>query len=539
MKMVIVDDEMLVRAGIKSAIKWEKEGYTIVGEAEDGFSALKVIEETKPDIVLLDVNMPGMNGIDLIKLLREKEISCSIIILSCHEEFEFVKDALKNGARDYLLKHKADPDHILQIVNDAKNSLLNDRRKKGNIEKLQKNAEIGKYYLKNKFLIQLLKGEKLEAWEIEKKVKELNIKISEKNLSCIVFQVDNLDNVKKRYDTDDNDLLQFSIINITTELLSQSKECEFLLYDDNMYIIITSNSNEVSRKNIHDKNIMIINRIYDALQHYLNIYTSFGIGECKAADYSNIALAFSKAKSSLGLKFINFHQHIFSQLDLCNQNDLVNTHEILKKFEIDIQQNIKEKEFVTVVTKIDELVKWIKSIRYNDYYKIILIFEKIIECIAKECNINFTEYTSLTGKCNNIDELRNIVVDAINKINMPEENEVVSNYVVREAITFIKQNYNKDIGLELIAEHIGYSESYLSRVFNKEMNMSILNYLNTVRINKAKELLMDYKLKNYEIADKVGFNTAIHFNIVFKKITGKTPTEYRNNFGNGKVCEGD
>lgn len=536
MKIVVVDDEMLVRAGIKSAINWEKEGYTIVGEAEDGLSALKVIEDTKPDIVLLDINMPGMNGIDVIKKLREKDISSEIIVLSCHEEFEFVKEALKNGARDYLLKHKVDSDHILNIVNNARASLMEEKRRKGNIEKLQKDAEIGKYYLKKEFLLQLLKGEKLEAWEMEKKVKELNLRITDKNISCIVFQVDNLDKVKKRYESNDNDLLQFSIINITTELLSPAKECEFILYDEDIYVIIASNSSEVSRKSIYDKNIIIINRIYDALQHYLNVYTSFGIGE-SGSGYSNIAEAFSKALCSLSLKFINYQEHIFSQLDLCSQKDAIAAREIIGGLENDILKHIQAKELEAVLTKVEELIRVIKAKSYSEQEAIVAVFERTITEIAKEYNLNFLEYMLLLKQSNNIDELKNIVIDIVNKINMPEEVEAIPNYVIREAINYINKNFYKDIGLEAIAEHIGYSESYLSRIFNKEMNTSILNYLNTVRINRAKELLKDYRLKNYEIAEKVGFNTAIHFNIVFKKLTGKTPTDYRNGMEPGMICE--
>lgn len=105
--IAIIDDESLVRLGIKSSVAWEKYGYEIVGEADNGQTGLEMIREKHPDIVLLDVCMPVMNGIEVLKSLQKLKIQCKVIILSCHDDFCFVKEAMKNGAFDYLRKMRS------------------------------------------------------------------------------------------------------------------------------------------------------------------------------------------------------------------------------------------------------------------------------------------------------------------------------------------------------------------------------------------------------------------------------------------------
>ena len=104
--IAIIDDESLVRLGIKSSVEWENYGYEIIGEADNGQNGLEMIQQKQPDIVLLDICMPVMDGIEVLKRLQQMEIDCKVIILSCHDDFHFVKEAMKNGAYDYLRKNE-------------------------------------------------------------------------------------------------------------------------------------------------------------------------------------------------------------------------------------------------------------------------------------------------------------------------------------------------------------------------------------------------------------------------------------------------
>ena len=121
--IAIIDDESLVRLGIKSSVAWEEYGYEIVGEADNGQTGLEMIREKHPDIVLLDVCMPVMNGIEVLKSLQKLKIQCKVIILSYHDDFCFVKEAMKNGAFDYLRKNEINSANILTVLEEVRHSL--------------------------------------------------------------------------------------------------------------------------------------------------------------------------------------------------------------------------------------------------------------------------------------------------------------------------------------------------------------------------------------------------------------------------------
>ena len=120
--------ESLVRLGIKSSVEWENYGYEIIGEADNGQNGLEMIQQKQPDIVLLDICMPVMDGIEVLKRLQQMEIDCKVIILSCHDDFHFVKEAMKNGAYDYLRKNEINSANILNILEEVRQSVREEER---------------------------------------------------------------------------------------------------------------------------------------------------------------------------------------------------------------------------------------------------------------------------------------------------------------------------------------------------------------------------------------------------------------------------
>ena len=128
-KVLIVDDEMLARVGIKSLISWEKEGFTIVGEADNGEKALSEIDRLKPDIIITDYKMPIMDGIQLLLRCKEKKIPAAFLVLSAYSDYEYVRSTLKNGAVDYLLKLELEPDSLLQALYKAAEQVRKEQAK--------------------------------------------------------------------------------------------------------------------------------------------------------------------------------------------------------------------------------------------------------------------------------------------------------------------------------------------------------------------------------------------------------------------------
>ena len=220
--IAIIDDESLVRLGIKSSVAWEEYGYEIVGEADNGQTGLEMIREKHPDIVLLDVCMPVMNGIEVLKSLQKLKIQCKVIILSCHDDFCFVKEAMKNGAFDYLRKNEINSANILTVLEEVRHSLC----------KKQDEGQGGwDSYARHVCLHRLITGSS-EPAERQLPVSQLHIR--EGNLCCIVFAVQNYQKVQARYGEGRPFPLEQSVINLTVEVLHQwTQELEVFLLQEN------------------------------------------------------------------------------------------------------------------------------------------------------------------------------------------------------------------------------------------------------------------------------------------------------------------
>lgn len=144
LKVLVVDDEFIVRTGLINCIDWEALHLNLIGEASNGREALKIIMQNTPDLILLDMIMPEMNGMELIQKLEERNIKTNIIILSCHEDYNYVRNAFKRGVRDYILKLSATPEEISGIIHDVSQQILEERQKTsaGSPKNLQEHRKI-------------------------------------------------------------------------------------------------------------------------------------------------------------------------------------------------------------------------------------------------------------------------------------------------------------------------------------------------------------------------------------------------------------
>jgi len=527
MKVLIVDDEMLVRAGIKSSINWDSLGYTVVGEADNGENALRMVEDLKPDIILLDIKMPVKDGIDVLKEIKSRNAICKVIVLSCHDEFEYVKEAMKHGALDYILKHRINTDDLVGILNSAKDIIIKEQVEKGNYEKLKKEVEKSRELVKKDYLLKLVKGSALIGREQEENLDGIGINITERNLCCIVFEVDDFERVKQRYDQYNNELLQFSVSNITREVLSVESETEFFQYDNNMYVVLSSNHSEISENIVHARNSIIIRKISDALSNFLNINVSFGVSDIYNG-LDNTCREFGKALKALSQKFVHYQNFCFYYREIF-ESRMLDCSPRATEMESRIREYARAKDYSSVLAMLDEYLDLQKCETFVDTGSVKAFLKALADQIHSDMPSAKDFHGSAIEGCSNIDEAWALFESVLKKNCLSvNDKDGPCSYLVKEAVRFINSNYMGELCLKAISDHLGVTESYISRLFSREMQVTITGYINSMRIEKAKELLKNIKLKNYEIAEMSGFKTVIHFDMVFKKLVGCTPTEYRN-----------
>jgi two-component system, response regulator YesN len=525
MKVLVVDDEPLVRIGIKSCLEWCKYGMEVIGEASDGVEALHMIKVLQPDVVLLDIKMPNMDGIELLNSLKNEGIECKVIILSGFDDLYHVKEAMKLGAIDYLHKPCMNPKDILEALSNIKSKLEKESYcGDASSGKSQKDKRMVKEF----FLKELLNGQIIYDNEIEKRLKENNVKFKNNNINCLVFCIKNLNEVKKRYKGPETDILQSSVFNIMSEVLTKESMVDFTRCGDNIYVIITSSEGIVSEKRMHENVNSIIYLAMDALKEFLNVEIIMGVSNtypsCK-----EMQRAFGEALKAMKFKFYSTENHIirFNDIKQCVEKDaLIFVDSLISKMKIHLTKQ-DYSEFGDTFNKMISFLKREACLSEEEVKKLsnglMFIVKEGKECFHDmEMVNNFETLEQLH------DFWKGLIEESLSTSHGINSFKPYS-YLIKSIIKFLEENYPKEISLNMLANNFKVSPNYISRLFREETEINLFNYLNILRIEKAKSLLLNLELKIYEVGFKVGFKSTVHFNIVFNKTVGISPKQFRDN----------
>lgn len=536
LKVLIVDDDFLVRLFLKGAIDWNNNGYEIIGEAIDGHEALEKIETLKPDIVILDISMPGMNGVELMKEINMREYSCKVIVLSCHDDFQYVKETLKLGAVEYILKNLLKADNLLNVLDGVKNRIEKERLQKGQYNEILLLANKGRAVLKQQFILQLMRGMLKDENKIKNKIMELNLRLQLNAYFVITLDIDDYKFVLEMFGKKDKELLNFSILNICQEILNDYNIGEVVNIFDRRFVMILSFSGTKSYLDINNEVNSIVAKVLNCISKYLNFTTSIGVSEL-GTKISDMHIFFNQADMALQSRFYSGKNRAYYYKDF--------------------------KQFSTIPLKLDkekekEFVHFIKNGMKNDLYKLIdsyfIEFKRIlvkpshlynfcmeiirlINMVGNQYNIaprdiydvEYAPYEILES-LDTMDDTRKFIKESIERLIeilcIASSNSNYNN-AVKECLKHIHSNYMKDISLSVVAGYVNVSPAYLSFLFKQETGKNFTDYLKELRIQKAIELMETTNQKISEIAQNVGISNRKYFSKLFKEKVGLSPAEYK------------
>lgn len=520
MKVLIADDETLARIGIRHLIRWEDYHLSVVGEAEDGEQVLAMMEKFHPDIVLMDISMPVLNGISVLKEIKKRRLSCKVIVLSCHDEFNLVKEALINGASDYILKNALDSENLLEALERVKKEILEERNTQGIFGLLEKDASsVGSAFRKT-LLTNLLDGKNIPA-----NIQQI-VSVKPNNLYCAVFAIRGYEKVRRRYKNQDTALMTESLISIFDQALSDHPEHEVFEEKENRYVLLMSfseiNHGDRTSRMINDKVMQLIS----LAKTYINLDMYAGIG-IKRDGYHQLSLSYREALMAMSRGF-------------CFKNQLIFQYQTTPKAEKTpyissygtIENEIRK---MSLQRKYDEVQQTVR-LYFSQMRKLPVISSahikdfmvEITHIIMLNEEIEDSSLPDRVAESDSLDEIEDLFFHQLfgNKVTSSDYG-----YLSKHVINYINANYTKPISLKTIANALQISENHISRVFNKSVGVSIPDYINNVRIEKAKDLLGNTNGKIYEIAEQVGFSSVAYFSTVFKKSQNCTPFEYKNQVG--------
>ena len=534
-KVFLVEDEMVIRRGIKNSIDWEKEGYIFCGEASDGELAYPMIIKEKPDILITDIRMPFMDGLELCKLVKKELPNIKILILSGYDEFDYAKEAIRLGVTEYLLK-PISSGKLLEALNGVSESIRREKEDKDLVRKYMEEMRENTEHEKQKFFEQMIAGNlsMADALETGKKY-EMNLSAGMYNLLLFRFTLGK-ENRKS------GELLgeaEYAIEKLTERL---EYVFEFQRGVEGWAFLLMADNEEQMSERVKE----LSKDLEEIMKNYSTIAYFGGIGQ-PVARLRELEESFREAERALAARFTMELNRIISVEDIrMAQNvDTLDDIEITSFGEIEKTRTMLEKflnngaedeidEFVDVY--INELPEEnLKSVLMRQYiimdaYIVMMSFCEKIEGIEGEMQAQSEELKNSMKTIQTLEEIKNYIRMLLKKIIGVRDTISGRRYsdIIEIAKDQIRKTYMSDeISLNTIAAEVGMSPSYFSSIFSKEMGKTFVEYLTEIRMDRAKEFLMCSSMKTSEIGYEVGYKDPHYFSYIFKKTQNCTPKEFR------------
>ncbi|MBV7273250.1 response regulator [Clostridiaceae bacterium UIB06] len=535
-KIILVDDEEEVRKGIINKIQWNKYGFEIIGEAENGREALEIAEKNVPDLVITDIKMPFMDGMELSEILSERFATVKIVILTGFDEFEYAKTAIKLNVIEYILKPISSNDIIKLLIN-VKERLDKEFQEKKDMKFFEELYHKSLPILREKFLSSIIRGN-IDIDEIIEKEKNYNISLEGETFLISIIAIDyKLENIESK----DKEIIIFKVLNLCEEIIN--KYCAGLVFIEEGNIVILSISQEKDKKLMLQKTTKILEEIKQSVDKYLKLNITIGIGT-SCEDIEGVSISYKNAVAALDYRIILGNNRIIfiDDIEPKRENEIVFDKLKERQLESCIKTGTKEEIYSTV----EDIFKVIEASRASiEHYQIYLIqIVTIIIKISKDSSVDIADifgekfnFFIELDKFSTLVEVKNWIKKISIKISehIIKGREDLSKLLVDNAKEYIEERYQDvDININTICNYLHISQAYFSYIFKKDTKTTFVSYLTQIRMEKAKELLRNTNLKTFIIAEKVGFSEPNYFSYCFKKNLGQSPSEYRNSFKNIK-----
>lgn len=521
-KALLVDDEPVILEGLKDTVDWSRFGIEVCALASNGLEALENIKKSRIQILITDIKMPEMSGLELISKIREMNLNIKCIVLSGYNDFEYVRRAAQMGIENYLLKpldEKELTSTLLNTVSKIENEIC---RRTHEVE--------GINILKNNILFRWVSGD-IGDDELQERTELLDMDISFGSYMVVYLKI--VYNSQGRSSSiKDKNHVRLSVYNICYKIANECLGIN-VFHDLNGDILLLFHGNNPQEilKTADD----VLNRCLANINSLLRqdiFVTAGGI----VRDFRNLYMSYNQAKGLQDYCLILGSNKVLTQeelekLDIRNRPDIRIDFDVFEKALLN-----KNREFA--LDFVEGLFKSIQNVGMLNPLQIRnMAIETMLHIVnaIKALNIdtetftfNFTAILSEANASSSIDELKQWMCSLIDRFF-----ESISVYhtrlhpVVRSVIEYLQTNYTGNINLKTVAAEFNINAIYLGQLFNKELGISFNTYLNQLRIEKAKQMLSSGNLNAYEVGLRLGYTNGSYFSTIFKRMTGMSPSDFK------------
>lgn len=522
---MLVDDEAEVRESILLQIPWEELGFEVVADAENGEDALEKMAVHEPDVIITDIQMPFMTGLEFIEKVREEYPGKEIVIFSGFSEFEYARQAIRLGVKEYILK-PVDKEELMEILKKIRRTLDQNLDRLRDIRQVEQNYQEKEALQKKKFYQEWMQRTKTEK----------DASVMPGNYEKYLPQAERWAGVFLNIRTEKP--LSESAIYLCVEKLCQNIFAENYLYE----LFPMEREIGVCFALKKEQNLKALLKMLDVLvkdgEKLFSFVVTAGVGTEKS-EREKIPLSLYEAREALGYRMIMGRgRTIYIQDVEPEGQDLLlfgseEENELIRAVKFDSKEKIAE-EVARLLGKMDGV-----RISWRQYQSYITELYNCLSQLIWQYHMDERRFFGYGENGHEMlmhmksrEEIQKFFVDLCRKIRicLEEKRAEDSGRIIRIAKAYVEKNYaNPDLSVEMVCEQLNLSQSYFSTVFKKETGENYVAYVRSIRMKEAAELLNRTEDKTYVIAQKVGYTDPYYFSSVFKKTYGVSPSRFRKN----------
>lgn len=526
-KLCIIDDIKSVVEMISRKPAWQEHGIEVAGTALDGEEGLRMIRETRPDMVLTDIRMPRMDGLQMTRAILDFLPACKIIILSAYSEFSYAQEAIRLGALDFV-KKPFSLDEIVKVVLKAKELCLQERQETARLAAMESRIKESMPILRQEYLTFLLHHQTTEA-DARSRWAYLEIPLAQHDFFVFVAEIDHFAEKLQNQPVQEVELLRFSLHNILEETISAWTRGVIIREATDRYVCIINGSDP-------DTAALITEACCTNVSRFSRNTLSIGMG-LGVASIHELAAAYGQALSALGYHFYTGGNGVYNYGDIENKPLALHSYSAAAEQELlfALRSGNTGKSLQVLDQLFAELLdndllpepRYVESVGYELSFRICRVMleqfpyeqveplERSIEVMKHRVHPSLQDIRGL------LDDLCREACSLVE-----EARSVESTRIIQQAKAYIREHLNTSLSLEQVAKQISLSQGYFSNLFKKVQGVSFQQYVMHEKMEKAKAMLID-GLQVQEIALDLGYEHRRYFSEVFKKYTGMTPSEFK------------
>ncbi|WP_027092904.1 response regulator [Cohnella thermotolerans] len=528
--LCVIDDIASVVEGIAAMTQWHDHGIRVVGTALDGEEGLSMIRQLRPDIVLTDIRMPNMDGIEMLTQLKQEGLTPKVIFFSGYTDFNYAQQAVRLGAFDYLTKPHSIK-QIVEIVVKAKERVLAERQEEAALSEIRRKVRESMPILRQEFL-NLLLHHPTDLANVQRRWEFLQIDLPQNDLAVLVIEIDQFAKQSHSLQMEEVELVRFSLQNIVEETVAARTQGVVFRETMSRFVAVC-----------HAPAAVDVGGLAEAICNHVAQYTKFtvSIGQGRTAnDVTKLPNAYQEASKALSYQFYTGGNTVLSYEDVAGRGGLLPRYS--KGLEQELGMSLLSGNSARAVQALEAIFEELSScVPLPEPAYLISVYNEITSFILRILleNVPYEELRNLEnaslftgwGATVSLNALQQQMLDICKQGCKLIENRRQSETerAINEAVRYIRSALHTDLTLQDCARHVHLSPNYFANLFKKVMGVTFVQFLTQERLEAAKRMLLEGR-QVQEISGDVGYEDRRYFSQLFKKYTGMTPSEFKSQY---------